>query len=265
MSYTLLISGGRDFYDVEFMVEKLGKIHDAYTVTKVVSGGAKGVDTIGALWAEELGIELEEFKPDWDTHGKQAGILRNQDMLDRGKPDGVICFPGGRGTEDMFQRAEKESKKRLLDVWKIEKVLFRKEDSVHFFLSNFALDFDFVDPETGEWWMTSEHHYQASKTPVESERGEIQDEPGPFEAKQRGQNVNIFYDWNDRKVDAMRRTIKLKFYPGSKAANMLLDTGWDYLVEYAPWGDIFWGVDRNLQGENWLGKILMERRNELED
>lgn len=264
MAYTLLISGGRDFDDVDFMVEKLGRIHDAYTVTKVITGGAKGVDEIGGLWADELDIELEEYKPDWDTHGKKAGMLRNGDMLDSAKPDGVICFPGGRGTDDMFRRAAKEAKKRCLDVWRIEKVLFRKEDPVHFFLSNFATDFDFVDPETGEWWMTSEHYYQACKTPVESERGEVQAAVSPFEAKKIGQNVNIFRDWDTRKIEAMRQAMRLKFCTGCKATEMLLDTGWDYLVEYAPWGDIFWGVDRNLQGENWLGKLLMERRDELE-
>lgn len=264
MAYSLLISGGRDFDDVDFMVEKLEIIREYHNVTKVISGGAKGVDTIGEMWAEELGLELSVYEPDWDKHGKAAGVIRNQEMLDDGKPDGVICFPGGKGTADMARRATKLAEKDLISFWLIEKVLFRKEDPVHFFLSNFALDLDFVDPETGEWWMTSEHYYQACKTPVESERGEIQGQPGPYEAKKRGQSVNMFRDWDERKIDAMRKTLKLKFYPGSKAAELLLDTGWDYLVEYAPWGDIFWGVDRNLHGENWLGKLLMERRNELQ-
>ena len=263
MSYTLLISGGRDFNDVEFMIDRLGTIHESLTITKVVTGGARGADEIGMLWAEEMGIEVATYEPDWDKHGKAAGNIRNQEMLDQEDPDGVICFPGGRGTDDMFRRADELSRQRRLDVWRIERVLFRKEDPIHWFLSNFATGFDFADPDTGEWWATSEHYYQACKTPVESERGEIQCAATPFEAKKKGQNVNMFNDWDQRKIDAMRKTLKLKFYPGSKAAEMLLDTGWDYLVEFAPWGDTFWGVDRDLRGENWLGKLLMERRDEL--
>ncbi len=262
-SYTLLISGGRDFFDVEFMIEKLGHIHDAYNITTVVTGGARGVDEIGELWAKEMGITVDSYpitNEDWNLHGKKAGMLRNQEMLEKSSPDGVVCFPGGRGTEDMFRRADGVP---WIDVWKSEKVLFRKEDPEHWFLSNFATNFDFADPETGEWWMTTEHFYQAGKTPVESERSEIQNAPTPSEAKKLGQCVNMYSDWDHRKIKVMRRALKLKFYPGSEAAELLLDTGWDYLVEYAPWGDTFWGVDKDHRGQNWLGKLLMERRSEL--
>ena len=261
--YVLLVSGGRDFDDIEFIIDKLDKIHIAFNITLLVNGGARGVDEISSLWATEMSIPFTEYtitNKDWDRLGKKAGILRNQEMLEKAKPDGVICFPGGRGTEDMFRRA---SQVPWLDVWKSEKILFRKEDQKHFFLSNFALGFDFADPDTGEWWMTSEHYYQAGKTPVESERSEIQNAPDPKAAKDAGQNVNYFSDWDTRKIEVMRRALKLKFYPGSKAAELLLDTDWDYLVEYAPWGDVFWGVDRNHIGQNHLGQLLMERRSEL--
>jgi len=38
---------------------------------------------------------------EWDELGKKAGPLRNQRMLDEGKPDLVVAFPGGGGTKDM--------------------------------------------------------------------------------------------------------------------------------------------------------------------
>jgi predicted NAD-dependent protein-ADP-ribosyltransferase YbiA (DUF1768 family) len=63
----------------------------------------------------------------------------------------------------------------------------------------------------------------------------------------------------------MRTALKLKFNPGSEAARLLVETGWDYLVEYAPWGDTFWGVDRDHLGQNWLGRLIMERRAQLAD
>lgn len=40
-------------------------------------------------------------------YGKSAGPIRNQTMLDDGKPDLVLAFPGGRGTADMVAKAEK--------------------------------------------------------------------------------------------------------------------------------------------------------------
>src|SRR5262249_16770583 len=42
---------------------------------------------------------------EWDELGKKAGPLRNQRMLDEGKPDLVVAFPGGGGTKDMVRRA----------------------------------------------------------------------------------------------------------------------------------------------------------------
>ena len=85
----------------------------------------------------------------------------------------------------------------------------------------------------------------------------------PSEAKRLGKTINLYNDWDTRKIDVMRQCIKLKFSPGSEAAQLLTETGWDYLVEYAPWGDVFWGVDKDHLGKNWLGKLIMERRTQL--
>ena len=45
------------------------------------------------------------YMADWDGLGRKAGPIRNQRMLDDGKPDLGIAFPGGRGTADMVRRA----------------------------------------------------------------------------------------------------------------------------------------------------------------
>lgn len=72
----------------------------------VISGGAKGADNLGEDWATINMTRLEVFKADWNTYGKKAGILRNQDMLDSGV-DVAVQFPGGRGTADMRRRLDK--------------------------------------------------------------------------------------------------------------------------------------------------------------
>lgn len=75
-------------------------------VTVIVSGMADGADTIGIAWAHNNNVRMEGHSPDWETHGKKAGPIRNQEMLDSGI-DLAIEFPGGRGTADMRRRLEK--------------------------------------------------------------------------------------------------------------------------------------------------------------
>jgi hypothetical protein len=57
--------------------------------------------------AKQAGLSIEVYPADWKKHGRSAGPIRNQHMLDVGKPNLVIAFPGGRGTADMMKRAEK--------------------------------------------------------------------------------------------------------------------------------------------------------------
>lgn len=100
----VLVCGGRDYADKL----ELWRALDAWdpAITEVISGMARGADAFAAEWAEEHEIPLHRFPADWDTHGKAAGPIRNQRMLDEGKPDVVVAFPGGRGTADMVRRAE---------------------------------------------------------------------------------------------------------------------------------------------------------------
>ena len=58
-------------------------------------------------FAEWARIPVKEYPADWQKHGRAAGPIRNQQMLDEGKPDLVVAFDGGRGTADMIARAEK--------------------------------------------------------------------------------------------------------------------------------------------------------------
>lgn len=75
-------------------------------VSTLIYGCASGVDTIAANCAQGI-LMIEPYPANWKKHGKAAGPIRNQHMLDEGKPDLVIAFPGGRGTADMVARARK--------------------------------------------------------------------------------------------------------------------------------------------------------------
>lgn len=67
----------------------------------------RGVDEAAIDWAVVNWCVFQEFPPDWDKYGNAAGPIRNQQMLDEGKPDLVVAFPGGRGTADMVNKARK--------------------------------------------------------------------------------------------------------------------------------------------------------------
>ncbi len=101
----VLVCGGRDFCEGQQVVEALGPIHRHTPFTLVIHGGAKGADGLAGAWARWWGIPVAEYHADWETHGRAAGPIRNQKMLDEGKPDLVVAFPGGRGTADMVRRA----------------------------------------------------------------------------------------------------------------------------------------------------------------
>lgn len=107
MSIRVLVCGGRDYDDRERVFAVLDKLDKERDISAVIDGGATGADLFGFAWACSLDKIRHTFKADWATHGKKAGPLRNQRMLDEGKPDVVVVFPGGKGTADMRARAEK--------------------------------------------------------------------------------------------------------------------------------------------------------------
>lgn len=98
----VLVCGGRDYADAQNVAKTLA----TYPIGALIQGGAAGADRLAKLWAMKHNVPLSEFKADWLKNGKAAGPIRNQRMLDEGKPDLVIAFPGGRGTADMVRRAK---------------------------------------------------------------------------------------------------------------------------------------------------------------
>ena len=103
----ILICGSRHFNDYDKLAKELESIVRPEWKT-VIHGGAKGADSLGGLWAQANGFEVQVFPADWDTYGKKAGPIRNQEMLKQ-NPDLVVAFlaPNSRGTKHMVSIAEK--------------------------------------------------------------------------------------------------------------------------------------------------------------
>ena len=103
----ILVCGGRTYNNKDKVNEVLSSIHKETPISVLIHGAAKGADTLAGYWARENGIKEKQYPALWNTHGKAAGIIRNQKMLDDNKVDLVIAFPGGKGTADMVERAKK--------------------------------------------------------------------------------------------------------------------------------------------------------------
>ena len=104
----LLVCGGRN-YDGDkawgHVKEVLDGIHCRRMLTAIIEGGASGADSLARTWAYMNRVACITVPADWAEHGKAAGPIRNQQMIDLHKPDVVVAFPGGRGTADMVRRA----------------------------------------------------------------------------------------------------------------------------------------------------------------
>ena len=101
----VLVCGGRDYTDAETVSRTLAELRKTRGIALVIAGGARGADTLAADWAKAVGIPCEVYMADWEGLGRKAGPIRNQRMLDEGKPDLVVAFPGGRGTAGMVRIA----------------------------------------------------------------------------------------------------------------------------------------------------------------
>lgn len=98
-----LVCGGRDYKDGM----TVSRVLDSLDPSMVIEGGARGADWMAALWWMEKSIlKHETYEADWRKHGRRAGPIRNARMLAEGRPDYVLAFPGGRGTEDMVAKAK---------------------------------------------------------------------------------------------------------------------------------------------------------------
>ena len=104
----ILVCGGRDYGKTEQAISKIKdyiKDHNLNPKDIVfLSGGARGADQIPiTMFKDEPDTwgNCVVYLADWHSHGKSAGFIRNQRMLDQGRPNLVIAFTGGKGTEHM--------------------------------------------------------------------------------------------------------------------------------------------------------------------
>lgn len=118
----------------------------------------------------------------------------------------------------------------------------------------------------GETWPTSEHYFQAQKMVRHEDREAVRGAKTPRIAARIGRDRSreIRPDWEAVKVDVMRTAVRAKFTQHAELGTLLLSTGDAKLVEHTD-SDSYWGDGGDGSGHNWLGRILMEIREELRE
>ena len=93
----VLVCGGLNYGDKAKVCAELDKLQPKL----VIHGGAGGADQHAASWADTHTIPCMCFAAPWFGAGHAGGPIRNRWMLEFGRPDLILAFPGGRGTESM--------------------------------------------------------------------------------------------------------------------------------------------------------------------
>lgn len=104
----LLIAGSRNIFDKTFVFETLDKLNKP--VHEVVSGAARGPDSIGEAWAEANNLPVTRFPAMWGEYGKSAGYIRNIEMAQYADEAVVFWDGSSKGTAHMIQQMKKLKK-----------------------------------------------------------------------------------------------------------------------------------------------------------
>jgi hypothetical protein len=128
----IIIAGSRTLEDMpysDFAETVSGFISNLSNLSggvEVVSGTARGPDTMGERYARENGIKCVRFPAKWDLYGKAAGMIRNQMMSWYGTH--LLAFHDGSsfGTKAMIEMAKKDGLSVAVKVCERYKPKMRK-------------------------------------------------------------------------------------------------------------------------------------------
>jgi hypothetical protein len=113
----VIIAGGRDFKDYDFLKQKCDKILTNLTNITIISGHAKGADQLGEKYAKERGYELELYPADWNRYNKRAGPIRNEEMAKVATHLIAFWDNVSPGTKNMIDLANQYKLKVRIILW----------------------------------------------------------------------------------------------------------------------------------------------------
>lgn len=106
----ILVAGGRNFEDYELLKKTLDEIVGEFSDVELVSGHARGADTLAEKYAEERDVPIKVFPANWKADWKRAGFIRNTQMIEYIGTENalVVAFWDGEshGTKDTITKAQ---------------------------------------------------------------------------------------------------------------------------------------------------------------
>lgn len=106
----LLICGSRNYPlhldNLEWYIDAIYR----NKIDMIITGGARGPDSVAMEWATKNNIECMVFYPDWDKHGRAAGPVRNKEMAQIAD-EGLAFWDGSSpGTKNTIEEMKKLKK-----------------------------------------------------------------------------------------------------------------------------------------------------------
>ena len=148
----LIIAGGRNFNDnvlmeSEFLNVSKGVPLDSVTI---ISGAARGADTLAIQLANKYRVNLICMSPDWKTHGKSAGYKRNVAMANKATHLLAVWDGKSKGTRHMIETAV--AKGLIVKVVGYEALAYRVLDLAKSLFNQFISSWDGPEQSSEEYW-----------------------------------------------------------------------------------------------------------------
>jgi len=99
----VVICGSRNLENYRLVEEAVSR--SGYSISTVISGGARGVDRLGMAFARAHHLPVQVFMPDWERLGKRAGFVRNRQMAEIAEAVVAVWDGQSRGTRHMIELA----------------------------------------------------------------------------------------------------------------------------------------------------------------
>lgn len=104
----IIIAGSRSITDYTALQYAIAQTD--FSIGEVVSGCARGPDSLGELWAIQHSIPIHKFPADWGRFGRAAGMYRNADMASYADAAIILWDGESRGTLDMIDKMRRVGK-----------------------------------------------------------------------------------------------------------------------------------------------------------
>lgn len=120
--YKLLIAGSRNFNDYGYLKKRIDKLIANWKKEEIIiiSGGAKGTDTLAEKYAIENDLSFEVYPAEWEKLGKKAGMVRNIKMAESATHAAIFWDGKSPGTKHMIEISEENSVRTVIFKVKVD-------------------------------------------------------------------------------------------------------------------------------------------------